>query len=200
MNLGRVPVPKLTPGAVKRYRRRSAVYGHIRCQPAGILPEKRATIMSMLKVVLVTGISGSGKSVALRMLEDASYTCVDNLPVRFLTEFIANARDDGLERVAVAIDVRSPGELAELPDVVTALRAMGTSLRVVFLDASTDTLVQRYSESRRRHPLTDRLQRGGTAPSLTDCIALERELLAPLREQEHVIDTSELTPDRKSVV
>jgi len=150
--------------------------------------------MTMLKVVLVTGISGSGKSVALRMLEDASYTCVDNLPVRFLTEFIANARDDGMERVAVAIDVRSPGELAELPDVVTALRAMGTSLRVVFLDASTATLVQRYSESRRRHPLTDRLQHGGSAPSLTDCIALERELLAPLREQEHVIDTSDLTP------
>ncbi|CAB3650146.1 RNase adapter protein RapZ [Achromobacter mucicolens] len=150
--------------------------------------------MSMLKVVLVTGISGSGKSVALRMLEDASYTCVDNLPVRFLTEFIAQARDEGMERVAVAIDVRSPGELAELPDVVTALRAMGTSLRVVFLDANTATLVQRYSESRRRHPLTDRLQRGGTAPSLTECIALERELLAPLREQEHVIDTSDLTP------
>ena len=148
----------------------------------------------MLKVVLVTGISGSGKSVALRMLEDASYTCVDNLPVRFLAEFIANARDSGLERVAVAIDVRSPGELAELPDVVTALRAMGTSLRVIFLDASTITLVQRYSESRRRHPLTDRLKRGGTAPSLAECIAEERELLAPLREQEHVIDTSDLTP------
>ena len=147
----------------------------------------------MLKVVLVTGISGSGKSVALRMLEDASYTCVDNLPVRFLAEFIANARDSGLERVAVAIDVRSPGELAELPDVVTALRAMGTSLRVIFLDASTITLVQRYSESRRRHPLTDRLKRGGTAPSLAECIAEERELLA-LREQEHVIDTSDLTP------
>ena len=147
----------------------------------------------MLKVVLVTGISGSGKSVALRMLEDASYTCVDNLPVRFLAEFIANARDSGLERVAVAIDVRSPGELAELPDVVTALRAMGTSLRVIFLDASTITLVQRYSESRRRHPLTDRLKRGGTAPSLAECIAEERELLAP-RAQEHVIDTSDLTP------
>ena len=95
--------------------------------------------------------------------------------------------------MAVAIDVRSPGELAELPDVVTALRAMGTSLRVIFLDASTITLVQRYSESRRRHPLTDRLKRGGTAPSLAECIAEERELLA-LREQEHVIDTSDLTP------
>ena len=148
----------------------------------------------MLRVVLITGISGSGKSVALRMLEDASFTCVDNLPVRFLAEFIANSRDEGIERVAIAIDARSPGELAELPDVITALRAMGTSLRAVFLDADNETLVQRYSESRRRHPLTDRLQRGGKAPSLEDCIALERELLAPLRDQEHVIDTSDLTP------
>ena len=131
----------------------------------------------MLKVVLVTGISGSGKSVALRMLEDASYTCVDNLPVRFWPSSSPTPAT-AAERVAVAIDVRSPGELAELPDVVTALRAMGTSLRVIFLDASTITLVQRYSESRRRHPLTDRLKRGGTAPSLAECIAEERELLA----------------------
>ena len=109
--------------------------------------------MSMLKVVLVTGISGSGKSVALRMLEDASYTCVDNLPVRFLTEFVANARDDGLERVAVAIDVRSPGELAELPDVVTALRAMGTSLRVVFLDAIDALDLKAIGPQFEYHPL-----------------------------------------------
>ncbi|MVW71977.1 MULTISPECIES: RNase adapter RapZ [unclassified Bordetella] len=148
----------------------------------------------MLRVVLITGISGSGKSVALRMLEDTGYTCIDNLPVRFLSEVIASARDDELARIAIAIDVRSPGELAELPDVVTAQRAMGTSLRVIFLDANTQTLVQRYSESRRRHPLTDRLSRHGQAPSLLDAIALERDLLAPLREQEHVIDTSDLTP------
>ena len=148
-----------------------------------------------LHVVLITGISGSGKSVALRLLEDSSFTCIDNLPVRFLQEFIASARDDGLARVAVAIDVRSPGELAELPDVITALRGMGTRLRVIFLDANTETLVQRYSESRRRHPLSDRLRSiDGKAPSLKECIARERELLAPLREHEHVIDTSELTP------
>lgn len=132
--------------------------------------------------------------MALRMLEDAGYTCIDNLPVSFLHEFIANARNDGLERIAIAIDVRSSGELAELPDTVTALRAMGTSLRVIFLDANTHTLAQRYSESRRRHPLTDRLSRSGQAPALLDAISLERDLLAPLREQEHVIDTSDLTP------
>ncbi|HWK62640.1 MAG TPA: RNase adapter RapZ [Eoetvoesiella sp.] len=148
----------------------------------------------MLKVVLITGISGSGKSVALRLLEDSGYTCVDNLPVRFLREFIASTREDSLERVAVAIDVRSPGELDGLPAVITELRAMGTEFRVVFLDANDNTLMQRYSESRRRHPLTDRLQQGGKSPSLRDCIDTEREMLAPLREQEHVIDTSDLTP------
>jgi UPF0042 nucleotide-binding protein len=148
----------------------------------------------MLNIVLITGISGSGKSVALRLLEDAGYTCVDNLPVRFLHEFIASTRESGLERVAVAIDVRSPGELAELPDVITSLRAMGTAFRVIFLDANDHTLQQRYSESRRRHPLTDRLRKGGKSPSLQECIDTEREMLAPLREQEHVIDTSDLTP------
>jgi UPF0042 nucleotide-binding protein len=148
----------------------------------------------MLKVVLITGISGSGKSVALRLLEDSGYTCVDNLPVRFLQEFIASTREDGLEHVAVAIDVRSPGDLDGLPGVITNLRAAGVEFRVIFLDSNDNTLMQRYSESRRRHPLTDRLQRGGKSPSLQDCINTERELLAPLREQEHVIDTSDLTP------
>ncbi|MDN5841869.1 MAG: RNase adaptor protein RapZ, partial [Alcaligenaceae bacterium] len=148
----------------------------------------------MLNVVLITGISGSGKSVGLRLLEDTGYTCVDNLPVRFLHEFLADARDGGLERVAVAIDVRTPGDLDELPGILTSLRAMGTSLRVIFLDADDHTLQQRYSESRRRHPLTNRLQREGRSPSLQECIDIERELLASLRDQEHVIDTSNLTP------
>lgn len=150
--------------------------------------------MAELNVVLITGISGSGKSVALRMLEDAGYTCVDNLPVRFLHEFIASMRDDPARRVAVAIDVRSPGDLDELPDVVTALRAMGTQLRVVFLDSDDETLTQRYSESRRRHPLSDRLSQTGTVPSLLECVSHERELLDPLRNQAHVVDTSGLIP------
>jgi UPF0042 nucleotide-binding protein len=149
----------------------------------------------MFSVVLITGISGSGKSVALRLLEDTGYTCIDNLPVRLLSEFIVSVRNDAaIERVAVAIDSRTPGELAELPAIILSLKALGTNLRVVFLDSDTNTLVQRYSESRRRHPLTDRAARGGVQPSLTDCIALEREQLAPLREHAHVIDTSDATP------
>lgn len=147
-----------------------------------------------MKIVLITGISGSGKSVALRLLEDSGYTCVDNLPVKFLHEFIATVREESLERIAVAIDIRSPGELAGLPDIITGLRAQGVELKVIFLDASDHTLMQRYSESRRRHPLTDRLQKQGDSPSLLECIHTERELLAPLRDQEHVIDTSDLTP------
>ncbi|MEO9121627.1 MAG: RNase adapter RapZ [Burkholderiaceae bacterium] len=148
----------------------------------------------MLKIVLITGISGSGKSVALRFLEDVGYTCVDNLPVQFLHDFIASTREDGLERVAVAIDARSRGELAGVPDLITSLRSIGTAFKVIFLDSNDHTLLQRYSESRRRHPLTDRLRQDGKSPSLQECIDTERELLAPLRDQEHVIDTSDLTP------
>jgi len=148
-----------------------------------------------LRVVLITGMSGSGKSVALRLLEDLGHTCIDNLPVRFLHDCIAGAAQDGLTRVAVAIDARAPSGLGELPAILASLRASGTPTRVIFLDADTATLEQRYSESRRRHPLSARLQGGAGKPaSLPDCIAHERELLAPLREAEHVIDTSQLTP------
>ena len=148
----------------------------------------------MLKIVLITGISGSGKSVALRLLEDMGFTCVDNLPVPFLQEFLHRSADTGLDRVAVAIDVRAPGDLHQLPGVITELREGGIPIRVVFLDANDHTLIQRYSESRRRHPLTDRLSEDGHSPSLKTCIAAERHLLAPLRETEHTIDTSDLTP------
>ena len=139
--------------------------------------------MGALNVVLITGISGSGKSVALRMLEDADYTCVDNLPVRFLHEFITSRRDNAGERIAVAIDARSADELGELPEIITSLRAGSTQLRVVFLEANDETLLQRYAESRRRHPLSDRMRKKGKVLSLEDCIAQERELLDPLRDQ-----------------
>ena len=132
--------------------------------------------------------------MALRFLEDVGYTCVDNLPVQFLHDFIASTREDGVERVAVAIDARSRGELAGVPALITSLRSIGTAFKVIFLDSNDQTLLQRYSESRRRHPLTDRLRNDGKSPSLQECIDTERELLAPLREQEHVIDTSDLTP------
>lgn len=148
----------------------------------------------MLKVVLITGISGSGKSVALRLLEDTGFTCVDNLPVPFLQDFISRAKESGLERVAVAIDIRAPGDLHLLPTTIQHLRESGIPIRVIFLDSNDYTLTQRYSESRRRHPLTDRLRKEGASPSLQTCIDTERRLLAPLRETEHLIDTTGLTP------
>ena len=150
--------------------------------------------MGALNVVLITGISGSGKSVALRMLEDADYTCVDNLPVRFLHEFIVSRVGNAAERIAVAIDARSADELGELPGIIVSLREAGIQLRVVFLEADDVTLLQRYAESRRRHPLSDRMRKKGQVLSLEECLAQERELLDPLRTQGHVVDTSGLTP------
>lgn len=150
--------------------------------------------MPALKVILLTGISGSGKSVALRMLEDAGYVCVDNLPLKFLHDFIASMRDDAANRIAVAIDVRSPGELAEIPSVINALKTAQTEFRLIFLDADNETLVHRYSESRRRHPLADRLTLNGLNVSLEECIQQERDQLSELRNLGHVIDTSGLMP------
>ena len=145
-------------------------------------------------VVLITGMSGSGKSVALKWLEDAGYACVDNLPVPLLRDLIDNAQQALNPRLAVAIDARSQGDLRELPDMLDSLRATGTAIRVVFLDADDNTLVQRYSESRRRHPLADRMAANAQPVSLKSCIELERELLDRLRNREHVVDTSGLKP------
>jgi RNase adapter protein RapZ len=149
---------------------------------------------TLKSVVLITGISGSGKSVALKWLEDAGYACVDNLPVKLLQDLIANAREANTPRLAVAIDARSQGDLRDLPDILTAQRAMGTQIRVVFLDSDDNTLIQRYSESRRRHPLANQLAQDGQPPDLKACIRLERDLLDRLRTQEHVIDTSGMKP------
>jgi UPF0042 nucleotide-binding protein len=145
-------------------------------------------------VVLITGISGSGKSVALKWLEDAGYSCVDNLPVRLLEALIVNARHANTARLAVAIDARSQGDLTQLPEMIRELRGAGTNIRVVFLDADNNALIQRYSETRRRHPLADRLEKDGQTPGLRACIAAEREMMDRLRGQEHVIDTSNLKP------
>ena len=109
-----------------------------------------------LDLVLITGISGSGKSIALHALEDAGYFCVDNLPPELLRDFIAveRRRDGGSRRVAVAVDVRSAGSLPNLLPLIEGLRQEGVSVRPYFLDASTDALVRRFSETRRPHPLS----------------------------------------------
>lgn len=149
------------------------------------------------ELVLITGMSGSGKSVALRALEDAGYYCVDNLPPELLLSFVALEERMAANRVAIAMDVRSATSLPQVPAYLRELRERGIHVRSLFLDSTTDTLVRRFSETRRRHPLSG--QQPGAADgappvdlqhALVDAIEVERELLADLREQAHVIDTS----------
>ena len=142
-----------------------------------------------LEMVLITGMSGSGKSVALHALEDAGYYCVDNLPPELLTSFVALERQRGESKVAIAMDVRSATSLPLVPKQLEQLRAQGVAMQSLFLDASTDTLVRRFSETRRLHPLS-RIDASDQNRALVDAIELERELLGDMREQAHVLDTS----------
>lgn len=144
-----------------------------------------------LEIVLITGMSGSGKSVALHAMEDAGYYCVDNLPPELLPAFVELEHQHHCNKVAIAMDVRSATSLPLVPTALSALQKQGVVIRSIFLDATTDTLVRRFSETRRRHPLSsDDAQHGRRA--LVQNIELERELLADLREQAHVIDTSNI--------
>jgi UPF0042 nucleotide-binding protein len=146
-----------------------------------------------LQLILITGISGSGKSVALRLLEDEGYFCIDNLPGRFLSEIPPLMATRGINRVAVAIDVRTDDSPEELRDHIAAFSSQGHDVKVIFLNARTDTLVQRFSETRRRHPLAFRLQaQNGVEPTLIESIEQERELMSLIDEAGIVLDTSDL--------
>jgi UPF0042 nucleotide-binding protein len=155
--------------------------------------------MSM-ELVLITGMSGSGKSVALHALEDAGFYCVDNLPPELLLPFIDLEQDMGVKQVAIAMDIRSASSLPLVPQLLVELGKRQLSIKSLFLDATTDTLVRRFSETRRKHPLSNSLDTANTAdePSpqhvLVEAIELERESLADLREGAHVIDTSIIRP------
>jgi RNase adapter protein RapZ len=138
-----------------------------------------------MQLFLISGLSGSGKSVALRMLEDSGYYCVDNLPAELLPALMDNLRQSGSARVAVSIDVRS-SSVQQLPHYIEQLRRDGMDVHLLFLDAQTDTLVKRYSETRRRHPLSD------GKLTLPECVQRERELLSEVGNIGHRIDTSEL--------
>jgi UPF0042 nucleotide-binding protein len=146
------------------------------------------------EVILVTGISGSGKSVALHALEDAGYFCVDNLPPELLREFIRLEHERFTHRVAAAVDVRTASSLPGLVPLIDQLRSEGVRIRPLFLDATTDALVRRFSETRRPHPLTAAPTAGDTSRALIEAIELERTLLSDLREVSTVIDTSQLRP------
>jgi UPF0042 nucleotide-binding protein len=142
-----------------------------------------------MQLVIISGLSGSGKSVALNVLEDASFYCVDNLPAKLLAETIDFLAQAGYERVAVTVDARSGAALAELPASVRALKARGVDVRLLFLDAKNETLIKRFSETRRRHPL------GDANATLDEAIARERDALQEIGELGQRIDTSDLAPN-----
>jgi UPF0042 nucleotide-binding protein len=142
-----------------------------------------------MQLILITGLSGSGKSVALNVLEDSGYYYVDNLPARLLPQTVGFLAGAGHPRVALSVELRSPEALAELPRQLDDFRARGHDVRVLFLEAKTDTLIKRFSETRRRHPLSD------SGLTLTECIERERRLLAGLADIAERVDTSDLGPN-----
>ncbi len=152
-----------------------------------------------LELVLITGMSGSGKSVALHAIEDAGYYCVDNLPPELLLPFVQLQENRQNPRVAIAMDVRSAAALPQVPQRLRTLAGMGVVIKSLFLESTTETLVRRYSESRRKHPLsqTDTFDAvNDQRRALVEAIELERELLSDLREHAHVIDTSLIRPSQ----
>jgi len=142
-----------------------------------------------MQLVVISGVSGSGKSVALNVLEDAGFYCVDNLPAKLVADSVAFLRDGGYDRVAITVDARSGASLEQLPQAIDALRSQAIDVRLLFLDADNDTLVRRYSETRRKHPLAEE------GRTIEEAILHERELLEAIGERGHHIDTSGLAPN-----
>ena len=142
-----------------------------------------------MQLVLLSGLSGSGKSVALKVLEDAGYFAVDNLPTTLIPALVDSLMP-GTIKIAISIDARSGDTVATLPAVVNDMAARGIECRVIFLEANDDALLRRFSETRRPHPLAERIT-GGVAA----CIAEERRMLGDIAELGHRIDTSDVSPN-----
>ena len=138
-----------------------------------------------MQLIIVTGLSGSGKSVVLKALEDTGYYCVDNLPATLLPQIYENL-SSSQKLIAVSTDTRSAA-LEALPENIEKLKAQGVNVQVLFLESTTQALVKRFSETRRRHPLSN------DDITLAESIECERKLLGPLSELGHHIDTSDLS-------
>ncbi len=139
-----------------------------------------------MQLFLISGLSGSGKSIALKVLEDSGYYCVDNLPADLLAALVEHLQRAGYRNIAVSIDVRSANSVQRLPPLLQQIKQQGVDVHVLFLDAQSDTLVKRFSETRRLHPLSDGVR------TLPECVSYERELLAEISDIGHHIDTTEL--------
>ena len=140
-----------------------------------------------MQLILISGLSGSGQSIALRALEDSGFYCVDNLPATMLSEAVALYRDYGFERIAISVDVRSSPSLGALPHEMDKLRAQSVDVRLLFLEAQDETLVKRFSETRRRHPLS-----GKGVLTVRECISVEKDMLGCIQELGTRIDTTDL--------
>lgn len=143
-------------------------------------------MLCLMELILISGLSGSGKSVALNLLEDSGYYCVDNLPVVMLTVLVRMLEEEKVSKVAVAIDARSGGGIELLPEKLEKLAEHNVRHTFLFLYSNEETLLKRYSESRRRHPLS------ADNRTLAEAIRTECEMLAPISNLGHRIDTSGL--------
>ena len=141
-----------------------------------------------MRLVVISGLSGSGKSIALNVLEDAGYYCVDNLPSWLLQPLVERFEQEHRRNLAVAIDVRGGEDIRRMPEVLQKLASNMLDLRFLFLDAKNETLLQRFAETRRRHPLVTEER------TLPEAIAVERDMLKNLAELGHRIDTSDVRP------
>ena len=143
----------------------------------------------MGQAIVVGGLSGSGKSVALRALEDSGWFCIDNLPATTMPEVVASVRAAGFARIALGIDARTSATLGALPDAIAQLRQGGLEVRLLFLDASSQELTRRYAETRRPHPFA------ADGLPLEECIALERKVLESFAALAQRIETTHLRPN-----
>src|ERR1019366_3120510 len=160
--------------------------------PARPPPEGSSASPSPMRLIIVSGLSGSGKSVALHLLEDIDFYCVDNIPAALLKPLISHTvrgTDDIYPRTAVGLDARNrPNEIETIPALVNELRRSGISCEVLYLHASDEVLLKRYAETRRKHPLLT-----GDI-SLREAIAAERALLEPItRTADLIIETSQMS-------
>ena len=147
-----------------------------------------------MQLIIVTGMSGGGKSIAIRQLEDCGYYCIDNLPAAFLLPVSQDLERRGIKAAAVAIDARSQSNFDHSLDSVRQLENAGFDVRILFLTASTDELVQRFSETRRRHPLSAQAESRDEIVTLQEAILRERDILAPLSAGGAIMDTTWLLP------
>ena len=143
-----------------------------------------------MEFVIVTGMSGAGKTSALHVLEDLGYYCVDNIPSSLLStlyKLCSKTQDEMMKKVAVVVDVRGNGNYKEMNSQIEDFKNAHSSVKILFLDAKTDQIIVRYKETRRKHPLADRLKDG----SVSEAVELEKALVLPVRRiSDYTIDTT----------